>query len=163
MMKKIKNALLFLSIATLLASCASSKEGRTYKKTIDGNWQLQTVATEGIAGRVSIQLFNEADFSCFFGSNWNFNNTNSLGTYDITKSTSECVALKRNIRWTVYEEKNEPKLLQFKRLDNKYKVMDNGDGFRFTIVFLDKTTMQLKSDVVFEGKTVSIIYNFIKN
>ena len=163
MMKKIKNILLFLSFATFLVSCASSKEGRTYKKMINGNWQLQTVTTEGITGTVNIKLFNEADFNCFVGSNWNFNNTNSLGSYDITKSTGECVALKRNIRWTVYEEKNEPKLLQFKRLDNKYKAMDNGDGFRFTIVSIEKTTMQLKSNISFEGKTVWIVYNFIKN
>lgn len=145
-----------------LGSCATSKEARTYKKSINGNWLLQTVTTEGIKGKVKIELFNEADFNCFVGSTWSFNNTNSLGTYSIS-NTNECVGIKRNIRWTIYEAKGEPKLLQFKRLDDKLKAMDDGNGFRFTIVEIDKNTMKLRSDVPFENGTAGIIYNFVKN
>ena len=49
-----KTSLLFnlVLIIYLLASCSTSKEARSYKKTIDGNWQLQTVVTEGIMGKV---------------------------------------------------------------------------------------------------------------
>lgn len=162
-MKKIKSILSFVVIVFLIASCSTSKEARTYTKTINGNWQLQTIATEGITGQVNVQLFNEENYKCFIGSNWNFNDANSLGSYNITKNTKECVAVKRNIRWSVYEPKNEPKLFQFKRLDDKLKVLDNGDGFRFTIIQIDEKSMQLKSTITFENKQVGVIYNFIKN
>ena len=162
-MKKANLIFNLLIIIYLLASCATSKEARTYKKTIDGNWQLQTVVTEGIMGKVKVQLFNEAEINCFVGSSWSFNQNNSLGTYDISKNGNECVAVKRNIRWTIYEATGEPKLLQFKRLDDNLKVMDDGDGFRFTIVQLDKNRMQLKSNIIFENKPAALVYNFIRN
>lgn len=109
-------------------------------------------------------FFNEADFNCFIGSSWSFNDRNSLGTYTINKNGNECASIKRNIRWSVYEATAaDPKLLQFKRLDEKYKEIDDGGGFRFTIVKLDDSSMQLRTDVNFEGKPVSFIYNFVRN
>lgn len=159
---KIHNILFSFIIICLLASCASSKQARTYKSLIDGYWHLQTVTTEGIAGKVKVDLFNEADFQCFVGTAWSFDYRRSLGTYSIN-NTGTCVSIKRNFRWSIYEATGEPKLLQFKRLDDKLKEMDNGDGFRFTIVQLDKTTMQLKSNITFENKPAAIVYNFVKD
>ena len=150
-------------ISFLLTACSASKEARTSKKTIDGNWQLQNVLTEGIMGKVKVQLFNEADLSCFTGSTWKFNDRNSLGTYTVTKNTSECTAVVRNVRWSIYETKDEPGLLQFKRLNDKLKEVDDGDGFRFTIVQLDQNTMQLKSAITFENRPAAVIYNFTRN
>lgn len=162
-MKKTSFVLSLFVVIAILASCSSSKEARTYKKTIDGNWQLQTVVTEGIMGKVKVQLFNEADFNCFVGSNWSFNDRNSLGAYSISKNGNECAAVKRDIRWTIYEAPNEPKLLQFKRLDEKLKTMDDGAGFRFTILQLDNNTMQLRSSITFENKPASLLFNFVRN
>jgi hypothetical protein len=163
MMKKIGIlAQLIISIA-LFASCSTSKEARTYKKTIDGNWQLQTVVSEGIMGKIKAQVFNEEDFNCFVGSSWKFNSNNSLGSYEISKNGNECVAVKRNIRWSIFEATGQPKLFQFKRLDDKLiEIDENSGGFRFTIIQLDKNTMQLKSDIIFEGKPASFIYNFVR-
>jgi len=161
MRKHLINISLFFALFAL-GSCATSKEARTYKNTIDGNWVLQTVTTEGITGKVKIQLFNEADFNCFVGSTWSFDSRRSLGTYSISNG-NQCVGIKRNIRWTIYEAKDEPKLLQFKRLDDKLKVMDDNDGFRFTIIQIDNSTMKLKSNITFENAPAAIIYNFVKN
>ena len=111
----------------------------------------------------SAQIFNEEDFNCFVGSTWSFNKRNSLGSYTISANGAECVAVKREIRWSVYEATGEPKLFQFKRLDSKLKEMDeNSAGFRFTIVQLNNNSMQLKSDIMFEGKPASFIYNFVR-
>ncbi len=162
-MKKAAFIFNIVILIYLFASCATSKEARNFKQTIDGNWQLQTVVTEGITGKVTIQLFNEAAFGCFIGSRWSFNARNSLGNYAIPKNGDQCEGVQRNIRWTIYEAKNEPKLLQFKKLDDKLKDMENGDGYRFNIVQLDKTTLQLKSDIMFENRPAAIIYNFIRN
>ena len=161
-MKRTSYIFSLILIAFFFVSCSSSKEARTYSKTINGNWQLQTIATEGIMGKVKIMLFNEADFNCFVGSSWSFNNYNDLGTYTIN-SSADCSVDKRNIRWTIYEAPGEPKLLQFKRLTDKLKEVDDGAGFRFTIIQLDKSIMKLKSTMMFEGKSVSLIYNFVKN
>ncbi len=160
----MKNSLLlFLFSAVILVSCSTSKEARSYKKTIDGDWQLQTIVTEGLEGKVSIQLFNEEAFNCFIGSSWHFNKNNSLGYYNITTNGGECVPVKRDIRWTIYEASGEPKLLQFKRLDQKLNSMDDGNGFRFTIVEVNEQKMQLKSSISFENKPAYLVYNFVRN
>jgi hypothetical protein len=50
-MKKICFVLSLFSLILLIGSCSSSKEARNYKKTVNGNWQLQTVVSEGITGK----------------------------------------------------------------------------------------------------------------
>ncbi len=162
-MKKLSLVISTLLIVFIVSSCSSSKQARTYEKSVVGNWQLQTITTEGITGKIKAQVLNEADFNCFIGSTWRFDKYNSLGTYEISKNGGECVAIKRNIRWSIFEETGGPKMLQYKRVDTKYKDMDEGKaGFRFTILNLSGTNMQLKSDVPFEGKTASFIYNFVR-
>lgn len=163
-MKKLSILLSATVFVLIMTSCSSAKEGLNYKKSINGAWQLRTITTEGITGKIKAQVLNEADFNCFVGSAWNFNKSNNLGFYSINKNGKECAAVKRNFRWSVSEETGAPKMLQYKRLDDKYKEIDEGDaGFRFTIITLEKNTMQIKSDINFEGKPASFIYNFVKN
>jgi Lipocalin-like domain len=164
-MKKLRLLLSLLAISYTITSCNSSKEARTDKRTIDGTWLLQSVSTEGIIGKIKAQILDEANYNCFEGSMWKFNQNNSLGSYEITKNGGECVAKKQNIRWSIFEEKGLPIRLQYKRVDAKYyKDIDEAKaGFRFTIVSLDKTAMQLKSEISFEGKPAYFIYNFSKN
>jgi len=157
-------ALIFdiIIIILLFASCVAARESRTFQKSMNGNWQLKTIISEGVTGNVKTQLFNEADFSCFIGSTWNFNNSNNMGNYTIPNAT-ECAAVKRNIRWSIYEAKDQPKLLQYKRLDDNLNEIDaNSGGFRFTILQLNNTSLQLKSDMNLEGKPAALIYNFVK-
>jgi hypothetical protein len=157
------NLLLCLASFLLFSACSTSKEARVERRTIDGNWQLQTVITEGITGKIKAQVFNEEDFNCFVGSSWSFNGNNSLGTYSIAQNSGECVAIRRDFRWSIFEATGQPRLLQFKRLDSKLKEIDAGGGFRFTIVALDAKNMKLRSDINFEGKPASFIYNFVRN
>lgn len=162
-MKKVNIVLQLFLLLILVSSCSTSKEARGYKKTIDGNWQLQTVVTEGIMGKIKAQVFNEADFNCFVGSSWHFNSNNSLGSYTISQNAKECEAIKRDIRWSVYEPAGLSKQLQFKRLDSKLKEIDeNSGGFRFTIIQADNNSMQLKSEFTFENKPAAFIYNFVR-
>ncbi len=160
----ITPVLMSLSIVFAI-SCGTSKEARKDKKIIAGSWQLQNVTTEGITGKIKAQILDEADYNCFEGSIWKFNTNTSLGSYEIVKNGGECVSKKQTIRWSIFEEKGTPIRLQYKRVDAKfYKDIDEGKaGFRFTIVSLDKTNMQLKSEINFEGKPAYFIYNFIKN
>ena len=59
--------------------------------------------------------------------------------------------------------KGEEKRFQFKRLDDKYKEIDEGGGFRFTVLQLDDKSMKVKSDITFEGRQASFVYNFVRN
>lgn len=161
-MKLLKGCILMVLFAAILGSCSVSNEGRTMQKTINGNWILQTITTEGITGVTKTKIFNEAEFGCFIGSEWNFINNNGMGSYNLVDNSKNCTPLKRNIRWTIYEPKDAAKEFQFKRLDDKKNAMDNGDGYRLTVVELDKTHMKLRTDLVFDGHAGAVIYNFVK-
>jgi hypothetical protein len=160
-MKYFKISLAILLFAVTFNACSVSKEARGMRKNINGNWILQTITTEGITGVVKTKIFNEAEFGCFIGSEWNFIKNNSMGSYNLVDKSKNCTPLKRSIRWSVYEPKDMPKEFQFKRLDDKNNTMDDGNGYRLIIIELDDTHMKLRSDIVFEGKTAAIIYNFV--
>lgn len=151
-----------LLMVSLLAACSVSKQGRTMKKSINGEWTLQTVNTEGINTQFAAKVFNEADLNCFLGSSWRFNSNNSSGSYSLVGGTKGCSTMQRNIRWSIYEQTGVSKEFQFKRLDDKLNPMDDNNGFRLGITMLEGNTMQLKSAITFEGKPGNIVYNFVK-
>jgi len=158
----MKNLLTIYSLIAILvfASCATSKETRSFTKDINGSWQLNTIVTEGVSGKFKAGIFNEADFNCFVGSTWNFNADKKLGTY---ASASECSTVTRNFKWSIYEAKDQPKIFEFRRLDNALNEIDvNSGGYRFTIVQLGANNMQLRSDISFEGKPAALVYNFVR-
>lgn len=161
-MKKLHYVVALVLLTGLFSACATSKQGRTFSKDIDGSWTLQSISTEGINAKFNAKVFNEADLYCFTGSTWEFNTHNSLGTYLLDNRSGKCVELKRNIRWSIYESKDAAPLFQFKRLDDKYKPMDENNGFRLGLTMVDNKTMQLKSAISLEGMSGNIIYNFVK-
>jgi hypothetical protein len=161
-MKILNYCFTLLIITVLFTACATSKQSRLMKDTINGNWILQTVNTEGTSVQFTAKVFNEADLNCFIGSNWSFNANNSLGSYTLTSSTPGCIALQRSIRWTLVEASDGSLKFQFKRLDDNRKPMDDNNGYRCSLTMADNNTMQMKSAFMLEGKAGNIIYNFIK-
>lgn len=162
MISSKKAGLPVISFALLLVTaCSVSKEARTMKHTINGQWTLQNVSIQGISGAVKATVFNEADYNCFKGSVWTFVSNNSMGTYQL--SATGCPSVTRNIRWSVNEPKGEEKRFQFKRLDDKRNPLDDNDGFRLNVASLTDNSMQLNSAISFEGKPATIVYNFVKN
>jgi len=162
---KLRSA--FCSIAAalvllLFVSCSVSKQARSMKRDINGDWVLQTITTEGITGVAKTTIFNEAEFGCFIGSEWNFISNNSMGTYTIVDKSKNCVPLKRYIRWSIYEPENAEKEFQFKRLDDKKNAMDNGNGYRLMVKELGDNSMKLRSEIVFDGHAGAIVYNFVR-
>lgn len=152
---------LFVMVA-MLSACSGSRDAQKMKASMAGNWTLQSVTTEGITGTVKTRVFNEADFSCFIGSTWNLISSNSMGSYDITSSATGCTPMKRTIRWSIYEPGGSERQFQFKRLDDKNNPVDIDAGFRLRITDLQAGTMQLKSDINFEGKSAAVVYNFTR-
>lgn len=163
-MKKIRLLYCIIILMMLIQACSGSKEARKNKHTINGTWVLQSITTEGISGKIKAQILGESDINCFENSIWKFNQNTDLGTYELVKNSGDCYAKKQNIRWSIYEEKDKPIVLQYKRVDAKYyKDMEDGKaGYRLTIVLVDKTNMQLKSEVIFEDKPAFFLYNFTR-
>ena len=149
------------SAILLLTSCSSSKELRQSDRKITGKWVLQTIVTDGTAGKPKDKIFNEADFSCFIGSEWKFDRDNK-GSYAIFDKQKDCPQITRTISWSITETPNSPQTITVKRFDNNNNVMGDGPGFILVVNQLDNTTMKLKSDVMIDGHTAGIIYNFVK-
>ncbi|MBK8611304.1 MAG: hypothetical protein IPL84_15535 [Chitinophagaceae bacterium] len=158
----ITGLIITVSIAITLCACSVSNEARGMKREINGSWVLQTIVTEGITGIAKTTIFNEAEFGCFIGSEWNFINNNSMGSYELVDRSIGCVPLTRLIRWTIYEPDGLDKEFQFKRLDDRKNAMDNGDGYRLKITQLENGNMKLRSELVFDGHPGAVIYNFVK-
>ena len=161
-MKYVKNNLIIILFALLFSACSVSKEARSMKRDIKGDWVLQTITTEGISGVAKTTIFNEAEFGCFIGSEWNFVSNNGMGSYNLVDKSKDCVILKRSIRWAINEPKDLPKEFQFTRLDDNKNALDNGDGYRLTVTELDHDHMKLRAEMVFSGHAGAIIYNFVK-
>ena len=161
-MKQVNKIIIGCALLSTIFSCSVSKEAGTLKQKIKGNWLLQTINTEGIKGKITATVFNEAPFACFLGSAWYFNSNNSYGSYRIDGNGKDCSAISRSITWSIYEPNGAEKELQFKRMDDKKNPMDNNEGFRLHISLLDANTMQLRSTIVFENQPISFVYNFIK-
>lgn len=149
-------------VIIILGSCSVSKEARSIKRSINGDWILQTVTVEGITGVTKSTVFNEADLSCFIGSEWNFVSNNSMGSYTLLDKNKNCTPIKRLIRWSIYEPENAAKEFQFKRLDDKKNAMDDGNGYRLTVIESGDNNLKLRSDLVFDGHSGALIYNFVK-
>src|SRR5690606_11142130 len=96
-MKKLGITIFF---ASLFVSCSLSKVEKSARKTIDGNWVLNTV-THDAQGTFNSTLLDDATSSCFMNSQWFFRSNNSTGTYDIINS--DCSTGVRHFRWPINE------------------------------------------------------------
>ncbi len=163
-MKKKLNSLIAVLLIITISSCSSSKKIPATTSALTGSWQLSSITTEGVNNRIKTEILDEADFNCFIGSLWHFNRRDNKGYYRISKNGTECAAVRRNINWSLQDEAGIPKMLRYTRADANYKnFSDSTAGHQFTLLSLDKTSMQLKNEVSVAGKPAVLTYNFIRN
>lgn len=157
-MKKLGITLL---IATLFVSCSLSKVEKSARKTVDGNWVLNSV-TYDAQGKFNTQLFNDATASCFTNSQWFFRSNNSTGTYNITNS--DCSTGVRNFRWAANEIGKNSGVFDFtmKFTDAKKNDLEKNTGFRMNLRYLDDNSMEITQTIQFEGKPFNINLNFTR-
>ena len=153
--------LLLLSVG-FLSSCSVSKSARQDRSVLNGYWILNNVSYVGNEGKFNSVLFNDAEADCFEGSNWFFRNNNSTGSY-VLANTANCGQEERFIRWSVIEREGMSSQLQFKFIDDKYKDISGGIGYRLDIASMDATQMRLNSKVTVDGTPITVVYEFIKN
>ncbi len=158
-----KTILLFFAAVLVLASCStpkgvpSTKGTAKLQKTLNGLWTLNTVSYEGNDGKFSSILFNDADATCFEGTDWFFRNNNNTGSY-VINATDSCPGGERFIRWSILNSGQ----LQFKSIDSNYKDISGGVGYRMDVASLDETSMTLKSRVSVDGEPITVVYSFTK-
>lgn len=155
-MKKL--LILFLTIGFL--SCGASKTVRESKKTIKGNWTLNSITTSAI-GDIKVSLLNDANKNCFENSTWQFIPNNNTGTY--TLSGVGCDQDQRYFVFTIDEIDETSGLYNFllKPTDRKGKSVTN-DGFRLQLTSLSETNMQWQQIANLDGKPITITMNFKK-
>ena len=155
-----KSLLVCFAFLLVAASCSVSKGARDQRNLLSGSWTLNNISYENNTGNFQATIFNDAKDICFEGSGWFFRDNNSTGRYTISPSTL-CNGGDRFIRWSVID--GSPNQLQFKLIDEKYKDISGGLGYRLNITSLTAQEMVLKSNVSVDGERVTIVYEFTKN
>ena len=160
----LRNISPVLFIALIASSCTSSKKTTVPvdRDELKGTWQLDNIKYDGLpqGEKVKLTLLDEGTETCLKGSTWVFPN-NGNGSYTINSNEAGCTPGQRNIVWS-YRIENEQPVLQYKKLPGGVKAEDVTEGYKFTIVDAAKDILQLRSDVNFEGNTISINYLFSK-
>lgn len=145
----------------LVTSCSISKGARQDRNLLSGTWLLNNISYENNSGKFKSVLFNDADDTCFEGSDWFFRDNNSTARYTL-KSSTDCRGGDRFIRWSVIERAEQANQLQFKFIDEKLKDISGGLGYRLDIASLSEQSMTLKSNVSVDGEPITIVYQFSK-
>ena len=153
--------MLVAALAFIVSSCSVSKDARGKRNLLSGTWTLNDVSFENNTGNFKAVLFNDVEDICLEGSDWFFRDNNSTGRYTIKPSTL-CNAGDRFIRWSVVETGMGGSQLQFKLIDEKYKDISGGVGYRLNIESLTEYAMTLKSNVMVDGENVTVVYDFAK-
>ncbi|MEO8773024.1 MAG: lipocalin family protein [Xanthomarina sp.] len=148
-------------IATLFMSCSLSKVEKSARKTVDGNWNLNSV-TYDAQGVFNTRLFDDATASCFKDSQWFFRSNNSTGTYDVINP--DCSTGVRNFRWAANEIGKNSGNFDFtmKFTDAKKNDFQKNTGYRMNLKYLDDNSMQITQTIQFEGKPFNINLNFTR-
>ncbi|MDB4293635.1 lipocalin family protein [Maribacter sp.] len=154
-----KTFILFIACATLLTSCAVTKQARQQESMLSGTWTLNDISYENSEGSFSSVILNDAKDICFEGSDWFFRNNNNTGRYTIAAS-SLCEGGDRFMRWSVVN--GSPNQLQLKRIDEKNKDISGGLGYKLNITEMSESAMTLKSNVTVGAERVTIVYEFTK-
>lgn len=157
-MKKIG---IMMLTAMLFVSCSLSKVEKSARKTIDGNWILNSV-TYDTPGVFNTTLFDDATASCFKDSSWFFRSNNSTGTYNIINA--DCSTGTRYFRWAADEIVKDSGNFDFtmKFTDEKNHDIAKNTGYRMNLKYLDDNSMQIIQTIDFEGKPFNINLNFTR-
>lgn len=155
----MRNLILLLLTMSLL-SCGASKTVRDSKKTIKGDWTLNSINYSEV-GAFNVTLLNDVSKACFEGSTWKFIPNNNTGIYTINNAT--CSIGDRYFVFTIQEIDEQTGLYDFllKPTNEKGKSETN-QGFRLRLSALSDTSMQWQQTVNVEGSPFVITMNFSK-
>jgi hypothetical protein len=155
---------IFPIVAVVCISCTSSKKttASVSRDDLKGTWQLDNITYEGLpqSQKVKLTLLDEGSETCLKGSRWVLPN-NGNGSYTINSNDPGCTPGERNIVWSYQVENGQP-IFQYKKLPGGVKAKDVAEGYKLSIVDANDANLKLRSDVNFEGSTITINYFFSK-
>ncbi len=156
----MKKLVLLSVLVALVFACGTPKTVQESRKTIKGNWRLDTI-TYSEAGTFNVTVFSDTSKECFEGTTWKFVPNNNRGIY--TVNNSNCPTGDRNFIFDIQEMDPNSGLYDFllKPTDEKYKSPDN-KGFRVRLARLNNNSMQWEQTVSLDGKPFKITMNFSK-
>lgn len=151
---------IIILVSVCFLSCGASKTVRASKKTIKGNWTLNSI-TYSEMGTYNVTLLNDVSKACFEGSDWQFIPNNNTGIYTITKN--DCMVGGRYFNFTIQEVDEATGYYDFllKPTDAKGKSETNS-GFRLRLSQLSESNMQWQQSLTVDGKPFTINMNFNK-
>jgi hypothetical protein len=159
-MKHLTLATLCLVATFFTISCKTqSAAGTTQsisKGSVKGNWIVTDIRFEGIPAHSKVNVFDQASFSCFKGSQWVLP-SNANGSYTLSSTDDGCSTATQPIVWSLYKEGGID-MFQFKKVGTGLKAKNVTEGYRVQITSLSNTTMEWKAFVNYEDKSGSIIY-----
>lgn len=158
-MKYLKSLVLVLIVASF-ASCGPSKVIKQSRKTLKGNWVLNTISYDR-PGTFNVSLFNDGSKDCMEGSMWRFIPNNNFGNYEL--SGVGCDADKRYFVWAIPDNGGDDMNydITIKPTDAKMKSVTNS-GFRVSLAYLSDENLTMTQTVSVEGKPFKITMNFTK-
>ena len=147
-------------ISLLLLSCGASKTVKQSKKSIKGEWVLNSIITPK-SGVYKVNLLKDTSKECFTGSNWQFVPNNNSGTYSIIYDG--CPTGTRNFIFTIEDIDALTGYQSFLlKPTNEKKKSATNEGFKLQLISLSDSVMQWKETVLLDGKPFDILMNFSK-
>ena len=162
-MNKYGSLFLCSLVMLVFASCASKKNAPIApRKDFKGTWTIASAKLEGAAGKLNVTAFDDVALKCFEGSEWVLPN-NGYGTYTISASSGDCYAGARKIIWS-QRVSGGTTLFNFKKMDGVKKSDSKhvAEGYSMEVTSFDDNSFVARSPILFEGKTIYIVYDFVR-
>lgn len=158
-MKKI--AILFMAFG-FLVSCKSSAVVNEARKTMRGDWTLNSIEYPEGQENLEVTLFNDTSAECLENSVWNFVSNNNRGSY--VPSNMGCSSEPRYFIWSVAEmdASGGNYDMMLKPTNEDYKSTTGNQGFRINLTTLTTDVMVWEQTINFEGRPFTIRMNFNK-
>lgn len=161
-MSKNKSLLVLSALIMLFfIACSSSKKSAPIapRKDFKGSWMITSATVDGADGKLNITAFDDAALKCFEGSDWVLPN-NGYGTYTINAG-GDCAGGARKIIWS-QRMNGSTTLFNFKHMDGVKKSDSKHveEGYSLEVTSFDDNAFTARSPIMFEGKTIYIVYHF---
>ena len=156
-MKKI----ILLCIVILAMTACKSKSAtatrldRGTQVALKGNWTLSKVVFPG-SDYIKINAFDLADSKCFVGSQWKFISNNNKGEFALNQGN--CPAYSSPITWFINDEGK----FVMKILDES-KAKKVKEGYVLSVANVTDSSFELIDTANVGGKSVQVVYQFVRN
>lgn len=154
--KNVLLCIIFVAITACKSKTATATRlDRGTQFALKGNWTLAKVVYPG-DDYIKINAFDLADSKCFVGSQWKFISNNNKGEFALNQGN--CPAYSSLITWFINDEGK----FVMKILDES-KAKKVKEGYVFTVANVTDSAFELIDSVNVGGKTVQVVYQFVRN